>query len=264
MEENMENNNFDWTKNPQMSVVQFMLAIFIPSGVAFVGFHVVLPQLVANGLPVLIAWPAVASIMLLGLVLAAVLLLRNEAKKLGITFWTRMCMKKLSLKEWGLYIGLTIVGLLVALAAQGLVSPFMNAFHLSIPDYMPFFLDPAINPTATDMSILSPGLQLHGCYGLLPLIGIALLLNILTEELYFRAWMLPKLSRYGAWSWVMNGTFFALYHTFQIWLLPILLVSSLFFAFIFYKSKSIWPSLVAHLISNFLFSILGILMLVIG
>jgi len=157
----MHTDAFDWGKTRQLSVIQVLLAIFIPSGIAFMGFHVVLPALVANGLPV-----------------------------------------------------------------------------------------------------LSPGLPLQGKYGLLPLIGIALLLNILTEELYFRAWLLPKMSRYGAWSWVLNGVLFALYHTFQLWLLPVLLVASLLFAFICYRSKSIWPALVAHLIGNFLLSILGVLMLI--
>jgi len=113
------------------------------------------------------------------------------------------------------------------------------------------------------MSIISPGLPLHHSYGVLLLMGITLILNILTEEFYFRAWMLPKLSRYGSWGWIMNGILFALYHTFQIWLLPTLLVASLFFAFIFYKSKSIWPPFVAHLIGNFLLQILGILMLIV-
>ena len=260
----MKTNTFDWDKTSQMSVVQFMLAIFIPSGVAFIGFRIILPALVANGTPILIAWPSVASLMLLGLVVAAILLLNKEAKTMGISLWTRMCMKKLSCKEWGLYIAIVIVGLVATFAAQGMVIPFMNAFKLSVPDYMPFFLDPAIEPTATDESILSPGFPLQGSYGLLPLIGITLLLNILTEELYFRAWMLPKLSRYGAWGWVMNGIFFALYHAFQIWLLPTLLVGSLFFAFIFYRSKSIWPPFAAHLIGNFLLTILGLLMLIAG
>lgn len=259
----MNANTFDWNKAPQLSLVQFLLAIFIPSGIAFIGFHVVLPKLVISGLPSIVAWPSVASVMLAGFVIVAIILLNKEAKTLGISLWMRMCMKKLSIKEWGLYIVLIIVALAVSLASQSLVLPFMNAVHLSVPSYMPFFLNPAINPATTDMSIVSPGLPLHGNYGLLPLIGITLLLNILTEELYFRAWMLPKLSRYGFWGWVMNGVFFALYHTFQIWLLPTLLVASLFFAFIFYKSKSVWPPFAAHLIGNFLFSILGVLMLII-
>ena len=61
----MNTNSFDWKKTSQMSVIQFLLAVFIPSGIAFIGFRVVLPVLVANGLPVLIAWPSVASVMLL-------------------------------------------------------------------------------------------------------------------------------------------------------------------------------------------------------
>lgn len=245
-------------------MIQLLLAIFMPSGFAFVGFHFVLPRLVANGLPVLIAWPSVASLMLLVLVLLAVFLLRHEAKKLGITIRERMCWKPLSLKQWGIYIGIIIIGVLASLIAQGLIPSYMSLFSLTVPKYMPFFLNPMINPANTDASILSPGLALQGNYGLLPLIGITLLLNILAEELYFRAWMLPKLTQYGQWGWIMNGVLFALYHTFQIWLLPVLLVASLFFAYVFYRSKSILPSLVGHLIGNFLLSILGILMMIIG
>ncbi|WKZ34765.1 MAG: CPBP family intramembrane metalloprotease [Anaerolineales bacterium] len=260
----MNANTFDWKKPSQLSVIQLLFAVFLPSGFAYVGFHVALPALVAGGLPVMIAWPSVASVMLLIFVILAVFLLNKEAQSLGISLWTRMCMKRLSGREWGVYILIAVVGLFASITVQSLVHPFMDVFGLGIPAYMPFFLNPAIDPMTADMSIVSPGLPLGGNYGILILMGITLLLNILTEELYFRAWMLPKLSRYGAWSWVMNGTLFALYHTFQFWLFPTLLVASLFFAFIFYKSKSIWPSFAAHLIANFLLSILGIMMLIIG
>ncbi len=117
-------------------------------------------------------------------------------------------------------------------------------------------------PATTDVSFLSPGMPLRGCYELLPLLGTTLLLNIVTEELYFRAWMLPKLSRYGTWGWLMNGVLFALYHTFQIWLLPVLLAGSLVFAFVFYRSKSLWPPFAAHLVGNFLLAILSLSMLI--
>jgi membrane protease YdiL (CAAX protease family) len=260
----MTTNAFDWEKSGQLSVIQLLLATFIPSAIAFTGFRVVLPALVKNGTPVLIGWPSVASVMLFGFVLVAIFLLRAEAKQLGISLWARMCFKKLSLKEWGLYIVLVLLALAVSMGAQGLVPPFMDTVGLTVPDYMPFFLNPKVDPTNTDVAILSPDLQLQGNYSLLLLVGVTLFLNILAEELYFRAWILPKLTKYGAWGWVMNGVLFALYHTFQLWLLPALLVASLFFAFIFYKSKSIWPSLAAHLIGNFLLSILGVLMLILG
>jgi membrane protease YdiL (CAAX protease family) len=256
---------FEWRKTKQLSIVQLLLAIFIPSGVAYFGFHFVLPRLVENGLPVMMAWPSVASVMLLGLVVVAIILLQREANGLGISLRERLCWKSLSWKEWGIYIGIMLLAIAASQGVQGLIPAYMKMFGLSVPTYMPFFLNPTItNPMTTDPSVLSPGLPLQGNYGLLPLIGITLLLNILSEEFYFRAWMLPKLSKYGNWGWIMNGALFALYHTFQIWLLPVILVASLCFAYVFYRSKSVLPSLTGHLIANFLLSILGILLLIIG
>ena len=259
----MQTNSFEWHKTPQLSIIQLLLATFIPSGVAFVGFHVLLPALVKNGTPVLIAWPAIASVMLFGFVLAALILLQREANAMGISLWTRMCFKRLSLKEWAVYLTLGLIGLILISSIQGIIPGMLKAIGFTIPAYMPFFLNPTLDAANTSMDVLSPGLPLSGAYGLLPLFGITLLLNILTEELYFRAWMLPKLSRYGSWGWVLNGVLFALYHTFQLWLLPTLLGASLLFAYILYRSKSIWPPMVAHLIANFLLTILGIFSMII-
>lgn len=259
----MTDNAFDWGKSKQLSVLQFLLATFLPSGFAYVGFRVVLPALVKNGTPVLIGWPSIASVMLFIFVLLATFLLRAEAKQLGISLWARMCFKRLSLKEWGIYIGILLLSFVIVMGAQGLVPSFADAVGLTVPDYMPFFLNPEIDPVNTDPAVLSPGLDLQGKYSLLLLMAVTLFLNILTEELYFRAWMLPKLSRYGAWNWVINGVLFAFYHTFQLWLLPVLLVGSLSLAFVFNKSKSIWPVFVMHLVTNSL-SLLGMLALFVG
>ena len=258
----MEKQIFDWGQTRQLTPVQFLLAIFLPSSVAFVGFRYVLPNIVAGGIPVLVAWPVVASIMLMGFVVVAVYLLKKEAHDLGITLWTRMCLRKLTGREWMLYLGMAVAGLVLVMVTQKLVAPFINMLNLTIPDYMPFFLNPTIDPMTADPEVLSPGLPLKDAFYLLPLMAVTLLLNILTEELYFRAWILPKLSRYGNLGWIANGVFFALYHTFQLWLLPLLLVASLVFAYIFYRSKSIWPPFAIHFVFNFLVVLLSVLMLI--
>ena len=258
----MEKQIFDWGQTSQLTPLQFLLAIFLPSSVAFVGFRYVLPNIVAGGIPVMVAWPVVASIMLMGFVVVAVYLLKKEANELGITLWTRMCLRQLSGREWMLYLGMAVAGLVLVMVTQKLVAPFINLLNLTIPDYMPFFLNPTIDPMTADPEVLSPGLPLKGAYHLLPLMAVTLVLNILTEELYFRAWILPKLSKYGHWGWIANGTFFALYHTFQLWLLPLLLVASLVFAYIFYRSRSIWPIFATHFIFNFLVVLLSVLTLI--
>jgi membrane protease YdiL (CAAX protease family) len=183
-------------------------------------------------------------------VLVAIYLLRSEAQQLGISIWERMCFIRLSWKKWGIAIGLLALSFVLAMVIQGVVPAFMDTFGLSVPDYLPFFLNPNINPATADPADLSPGFSLQGQYSVIILFALALFLNILTEELYFRAWMLPKLSKYGTWSWVINGVLFAFYHSFQIWLLPLILVSSLSFAFVFYKTKSVWPIFIIHLLLN--------------
>ena len=254
---------FEWEKTPQLTVVQFLLATFIPSGVAFIGFHVVVPTLVRNGLPVLVAWSAVACVMLMAFSVVAIVLLRREAKQLGISVWSRMCLTNPRRKLWLLAGGIAVAVIVLSWLAGLLVGPMTRGVGFEIPDYMPFFLNPEVDPMKTDMAVLSPGFPFRGQFVLLPLVGVTLFFNILTEELYFRAWMLPKLSRYGSWAWVINGVLFALYHTFQLWLLPVLLVGSLGMAFVCHLTRSIWPAAAAHLILNTLV-LAGVLMLILG
>lgn len=259
----MTSNKFEWEKSKQLSVAQFLLATFLPSGFAYVGFRIVLPKLVENGTPSLIGWPVIASLMLFMFVLVTIFLLRSEAKQLGISLWERMCFKRLSGKEWIISIGLLVLVFVITMGVQGIVPSFMDAFGLTVPDYMPFFLNPEINPATADPAILSPGFDPQGKYYLFILMAVTLFLNILTEELYFRAWMLPKLSKYGSWAWAINGVLFAFYHTFQIWLLPVILVASLSFAFVFNKTKSIWPIFAIHVFLNTL-NLLGVVALIAG
>ena len=260
----MVDKEFNWENTRQLSPLQIVLAFAIPSVIAFAGFHIVLPALVQRGVPVLIAWSLIASIMLACLVLTAVIFMQREAKALNITIMARMCLKKLSAKQWLIYSAVMIVGLALAGGASQLVQPFMNLLNLDVPKHMPFFLDPSINPMQDAPEVISPGYLLKGKIILLPLFFIALLLNILAEELYFRAWMLPKMAKYGNLGWILNGTFFALYHIFQFWLFPTILVGSLIWACVVYYSKSIVPAFVGHFIGNFLLTFIGLSYLILG
>ena len=123
----MSTNRFEWDKSKQLSVVQILLATFLPSGFAYIGFRVVLPKLVKNGTPILVGWPAIASIMLFIFVLLAIYLMRSEANQLGISLWERMCFKRLSWKEWAIAIGLLVLAFVLAMGVQGIVPAFMDA-----------------------------------------------------------------------------------------------------------------------------------------
>ena len=259
----MSDDTFIWQSAKQLSILQIILAFLIPSAVAFTGFRVVLPVLVEGGVPSIIAWPAVASIMLLGFVLVAIIFLNKEAKELNISFKERACLRSLSFKQWSVYVGILFLGMVVTIIVSKTSILFTHIPGLSVPDYFPFFLNPAIDPMNTESSLLTPGFVLKGAIWMIPFIALTLFLNILTEELYFRAWLLPKLSKYGNMSWVINGGLFALYHSYQLWLLPQILPVSLFTAYVVYKSRSIWPAFAFHMLANIL-TVLGMMFLIVS
>jgi len=260
----MNTNSFNWEKTSQLSFLQIIIAFIIPSMIAFFGFRIVLPYFVNSGAPPILAYLWIGIFILLVFNIGAIFLIHSDAKKLNIFLWERMCMKKLSLKKWMFFLLFGVFAFILLYSTQKVTLAFIYGLNLQIPNYMPFFLNPQINPETTAPSILSPGLAIQGSYFIIPLMAIFLLLNILTEELYFRAWMQPKLDKYGNWGWIMNGIFFALYHSFQLWLFPTLVVAGLSFAFIFYKSRSVWPVFVLHLVGNFVLTILGVTMLIVG
>ena len=225
-------------------------------------FHFLLPVVVNRGIPVLIAYSIVATAGLSVIVLLAIYLLRREAHELSLSFATRACLLAVPGKQWLILAGLLVAMFVLIGGAQQLSILFIQNYNIQIPSYLPFFLNPTIDPMTADMSVLSPALNLRGAYFVIPLITVVISLNILAEELYFRAWLLPKMSRFGGWAWVLNGILFALYHTFQLWLLPLILVASLTFAFIVYKSRSIYPALVFHLVANLLTGVASISVLI--
>jgi len=256
--------SFEWNNTKQLTPIQILFAFFLPSSLAFFGFRFVLPWLVDNSYPKVLMWTTVATIMLLLLVILGIFFINSESKKLNISFSERLCLKKLTVKQWLICLGIMILGIALSVMVSSFIEPFIRLTGLQIPDYMPYWLDPSINPMKTDMEILSPGYPLQGNYFFVAFFAIILLLNILAEEIYFRAWLLPKMQFLGKWSWVVNGVLFALYHTFQLWLFPLLVVVSLATALVVYLSKSLWPAFAVHIVANFLIGMLGILVIVFG
>ena len=241
---------FEWSEAKQLSLFQIFFAFAIPSAIAFTGFRFVLPAVHAAGAPSILAWPVIASVMLLGFTVAPLWLMHREAKELEISLQQRLCLKPLNRKQWLVASAILIVGLIVAGATGSLNGIWMGITGLSVPEYFPFFLNPAVDPMAMAPEALTPGFQLKGAYWLIGLMIVTLLLNILVEEIYFRAWLLPKMMTLGTVAWAVNGVAFALYHTFQLWLLPQLIPLSLFMAFVVYYTRSIWPAFVFHLAIN--------------
>src|SRR5690606_33419764 len=82
--------DLDWNKLKQLNAFQILLAFFLPSGFAFLGFRVLLPWTVDNGYPKVFMWNIIASIMLLIFATVGFFLIKKEAKVNNISLGERL------------------------------------------------------------------------------------------------------------------------------------------------------------------------------
>jgi len=124
---------------------------------------------------------------------------------------------------------------------------------------------PAFKPPIYLMmeSLASPEFQ-GGWY----LLGFALISSLfnylLGEELFFRGILLPKMNGvFGKFDWAVNGILFATYHVHKIEFIPILIIGSLFFAYLNKRYKSFYPGLIVHGV-EFLPLIIMVMLVILG
>lgn len=77
------------------------------------------------------------------------------------------------------------------------------------------------------------------------------LLGPITEELYFRGFLMSRMKRLGGYSVLINTVLFALYHVWTPWLLIARIVGMLPLFYIVYKKDSLKLSITVHCLCNF-------------
>lgn len=82
------------------------------------------------------------------------------------------------------------------------------------------------------------------------------LLGPMTEELYFRGYLLPRIDRYGIWAPVLSTFLFSIYHIWTPWRWPQIAVGFLPLALAAWRTRSIYVSMIAHVTINNVFLIM--------
>jgi len=78
-------------------------------------------------------------------------------------------------------------------------------------------------------------------------------LGPITEELYFRGHLLPRIDRYGRGAPVLGTLMFTLYHFHSPWRYPAIFLGFLPMTWMAWRKRSLYVSLAAHLIVNNVF-----------
>ena len=81
------------------------------------------------------------------------------------------------------------------------------------------------------------------------------LVGPVVEELYFRGYLLPRISRYGKWAPLLNATLFSVYHIFSPWRIPGIIVAMIPFVYVAWWKRNIYIGMIVHCVANTLSSL---------
>ena len=82
------------------------------------------------------------------------------------------------------------------------------------------------------------------------------LVGPMTEEMYFRGYLLPRIDRYGPWAPVFNTLLFSIYHVWTPWRWPQIAIGFVLLALAAWRTRSIYVSMTAHVTVNIVFLLL--------
>ncbi len=121
-------------------------------------------------------------------------------------------------------------------------------------------LSPWVPATLLQFAQMSAEGELPSAGVIVALLGIAFLFNgfigPVTEELYFRGYLLPRIDRFGRWAPVLNSVLFAVYHVWTPWRWPQIVIGFVPIAVAGWRTRSLYVPMLAHVIVNVVFLVL--------
>ena len=171
--------------------------------------------------------------------------LREGHERSVPAFLCRIRLRRPSMRLLAWSVGLGLLMFSATLVFSPLISRAVSGVWLPIPAGIPDYLHPL-----QQMSIAQIRAELVA-QGVVPLIPVALLLNILAEEIFWRGMIFPRQElAYGSRTFLIHGLIWAFSHLFQYWLLPPILVSSVALAYVYQRTGNTWTGILAHLLNN--------------
>jgi membrane protease YdiL (CAAX protease family) len=218
------------------------LALFVALGLfAAVAQYVFLPALVRLGMSEENAYNTAHLAVFIGLFLATVLALRAEGMPLA---WgalkERLRLKRMDGMAWKWTLPFLVLYLLLGLLLQMLAGFVYEGLGFWPPD--------ADIPLTNIVYLL-----------------VLLPINILSEELWWRGYLLPRQELgHGKSAWLVNGVLWSLFHFFKWWAVPFLLLKQWMLPLLVQRTRNTTPAILIHLVSNGIGVLLSILPLLAG
>jgi len=218
-------------------------------GMSF-GFYVVMPALLRRGMLPYYAYSLALGLPLLLMGVAAVIAFRMEGGVFNLpTMLERFRYKRMSGKDWLWTGGIFALEMLVYSQFSRVTKALIDSGVIHLPDSIPAFVDPRAVFAQETLEAAVGGLR--GNWVVLVASILLLIVNVVGEELWWRGVVLPRQElSFAAWTWVIHGVLWALFHAYKYWDLFSLLPLSLGLAYVVSWRANSTPGLIIHFITN--------------
>ena len=225
---------------PAMSIPRLLLLHLTPGALATALFVVLAPALAAAGYPS-------------GLAFFLAVILVIVPCELGVVVWAGRrsgggwlaavrFREPMTRRDWLRLLPITFVASLLGFLALSLLEPaVLEGFFGWLPSW---FVDlvPIDDVAAYSTDAWALTLTVYAIMNVL--VGPAI------EELYFRGYLLPRMSQMGRWAPFVNAVLFSLYHFWSPWSFLTRIVGVTPFAYAVWRKRSIYLGMAVHMLLN--------------
>jgi hypothetical protein len=228
------------------SIWQSIILHLLPGALLLVFFVLAVPYVESLGLPLRFA--AILGVLLV-LIPFELGVLFYEGKKRNGRFSLRgivVYRERIPLWQYFLWVPLLIVWSSICAL---LLSPFGDFLVKTVFSWLPAWFIYSENSGISRIVLVV----------MVTAFGIANVSAAIVEELYFRGYLMPRLSRIKGWAPLVNTVLFALQHFLTPWQQPFIILGVLPQAYLVSKKRNIYLGILAHSILNLLSTILLIM-----
>lgn len=235
---------------PQHSLIKSVALHLLPA-VFIVAFYILAAPLVVRlgfppGLTLLLGFLLIGTPIELGYLL-------HQGKKRNGTFSLRgIVLYRERIPIWQ-YVVFFLLLLAFAFGVLFLISPVTEFLAANVFSWLPKFLlpdasssDPPFAPTAILVTLIF-GLIFDG------------IINPIIEELYFRGYLLPRISRLGWLAPLMSAFLFSLQHYWQPYNFPLIFLVQLAIVYVVWWKRNIYISMLTHCAGNLIGATLSLI-----
>jgi membrane protease YdiL (CAAX protease family) len=228
---------------PQHSVLESTGLHIIPGILLTAVFILLKPFVERIGYPPLMAFILAVLLVDIPLLLG---IMYYQGKKLNGRYSLQGIVLYREKVPWLQFLIIFLVGVVVLFGLSTLVIPINGFLSQQLFSWLPdwVFMNDAGQYEAYAQSPLLVTFTLF-----LIVTGIAL---PWVEELYFRGFLMPRISRYKAWTPIISALLFALYHVWQLFDFTAIFLSGLVFAFTVWWKRDVRLGISLHVAANVL------------